>query len=142
VRFVGEISFRLRGDRAVASQYLPQARALLGEVWQRDIVLGELSESWRTVDLSETVRISVHASIFFPPIVTIDVTPRGVVEQPFVPTILFAAWRPEGIVLTPRSALLPDGKGLPHRSWEADGAVLESYTDGGAVVDGVFFLDA
>lgn len=113
-RYEGEISLRLRGDKVECQKYILRARSVLGEVWQRDIVLGELPESHRTVILDQRAIVDVYATIYVDPIVTITVA-GDEDEKELPPVISRTVWVPKGIQLTPVTVEDPDGWGLPRR---------------------------
>jgi hypothetical protein len=127
MRFESGIDLRLYGSREEAVKYIPEARKILGDVWNRDLVIGELDQSWRRVQLSSTVWITVHATRFHAPIVTITALAEEPVVEQLGNYLLLAAWYPEGLTLTPRSATLPQGKGLPSRD-PLTGDTLSSLT--------------
>lgn len=116
-KYEKEISLRLRGDLVEAKKYISRAREVLGDVWNRDIELGGLDQAWRRVILDDRAYVTVYATTFINPIVTITVITGGeTVEK--TQYVLRLAWKPEGIVLTPRTAGFPDGWGLPSRDAE------------------------
>lgn len=115
MRYGKEISLRLIGDKIECQKYIPRARTILGEVYNRDIEIGGLDQAWRRVELAEGVKITVHANQWMP-LVTIEVPPAASTGNPLRPDILKLAWMPEGIVLTPVSEEYPDGRGLPNRT--------------------------
>lgn len=128
MRYTAELRLRFVGDTAECQKLIPRARTILGEVWNRDIVLGGLDQSWRYVRITDTAAVRVFATRLMPPEVTIY---AGVeIQQPERPGVymLFAAWYPEGMLATPISELLPDGKGLPLRDAET-GILQPDYTD-------------
>lgn len=127
MRYESEISLRLYGDREEAQKYIAEARKVLGEVWNRDIVLGGIDQSWRRVQLSDSVFITVHASIYFAPIVAITAITEQVLDERQPQVLLLSAWYPEGLVFTPVSLAIPDGKGLPTRD-PLTGDQLLAYT--------------
>jgi hypothetical protein len=128
MRYTSEISLRLVGDRAKAARYISRARTVLGALWNQDIRLGGNDQAWRRVELGfENVVIDVRVVRGLPPFVTI--TASGEAEQRAFRgrALLLAAWYPEGLLFTPRSAAEPQGRGLPTRDPET-GEVLENPT--------------
>jgi hypothetical protein len=129
MRFLSEINLRLEGDRGKAAQYITRARTVLGELWNQDIELGGLNQASRRLTLEGgAVQIEIRVIRTLPPMVRIfaetvdeDVIPEG-------EYLLLAAWYPEGIVMTPRSAANPQGFGLPSRD-PVTGDLLPSYSD-------------
>src|SRR6056297_3422170 len=123
MRFTGVVRLRFVGDKDACQRYIPQARTILGEVWNRDIVLGELQESWRRVRLADTVVVSVVASRLHPPIVEINVEAPPDATPPPLAITATLRWEPEGILLTPVTKDNREGWGLPSRT--AEGAKIE-----------------
>jgi len=113
-KYEKEISLRLYGDKVEAQKYILRAREVLGEVWNRDIELGGLDQAWQRVTLDSRAYVTVYATRFIDPIVTITVT-GGEEAPPKTQYLIKLAWKPEGIVLTPRTAAVPNGWGLPSR---------------------------
>jgi hypothetical protein len=121
MRYETELDLRLVGDKVECQKYIARARTVLGEVWNRDIVLGELEESWRTVILDQRATVTIYATRFMNPIVTITVT--GGEEPPErVEYLVKLAWLPEGILLTPATGYRSDETyvswGLPSRQYD------------------------
>lgn len=113
---MSEIRLRLFGDRSKAASYLPEARKVLGEVWNRDIVLGGLTQSWRKVSFeSGAVTILVRVYVGQPPTIAITAGAETTKQRTPLPLALFVAWYPEGLLFTPVSRASPDGVGLPSR---------------------------
>ena len=117
-RYEKEISLRLRGDTAECQKYIGRARVVLGEVWNRDIDIGGLEQAWRTVRLDQRATVSVFATRYIAPIVTITVTGgEELLER--TEYLIKLAWMPEGIVLTPSIGRRADETyvdwGLPSR---------------------------
>ncbi len=134
MRYTNEISLRFKGDKERCQQHILRARTLLGEVWNRDIVLGELEQAWRRVLLPDGVAITVWASRWQPPIVEIDVEPREPPPQPQPGALaLRLRWEPEGILLTPTTLENRDGWGLPRRDLDTGDRLPGIGTEGGVI---------
>lgn len=126
-RYEEEISLRLRGDKAECQKYIARARTVLGEVWVRDIELGGLDQAWRSVILDQRAMVTVYATKYHTPIVTITVLPiTPKTDQKFIDQLRMV-WVPEGLIFTPVSEQYEKGWGLPTRDKET-GEVL-AYTD-------------
>lgn len=116
MRYESEVDLRLYGSEQKASEYILEGRKVLGEVWNRDIVLGDLDQSWRRIELEDgTVTIAVYASRFTTPRIEIFATDAFPSAETPGQYLLQLAWYPEGLVFSPVSATLPDGVGLPTR---------------------------
>lgn len=115
MRYEREVRLRLIGDKVECQKYIQRARTILGELYNRDDLIGGLEQAWRQVTLPNGVRITVHTNSYMP-VITIDATPR---PPPALPTSRYSlrlAWIPEGIIMTPVSEEAPDGWGLPTRT--------------------------
>lgn len=114
MRYYGEVRFRLIGPREECVKYIPRARVILGELWNRDHNEGIIEWTHQEKVLPNGVRIAVTGNDYLP-IVEIEVPP--VKEEIGNPqALLRLAWLPEGICLTPVNATYPDGWGLPTRT--------------------------
>lgn len=117
MRFLSEISLRLEGDRDKAAKYISRARTVLGELWNREIELGGHEQAWRKLTLEGgAVQIDVRVIRTLPPIVRIFATSTEETTESSGTYLLLAAWYPEGLLFTPRSAAYPQGRGLPSRN--------------------------
>jgi hypothetical protein len=115
MRYVGEAKFRFIGQYEKCTPYIPIARVLLGELLNRDHVIGELEISHLRRTMPDGTKIAVYSNDFLP---IIEIEPPLGGEPPVdTPTaILKVAWLPEGIILTPVSGANPEGFGLPTRT--------------------------
>lgn len=118
MRYEAEIDLRFVGDEAECQKYIAQARKVLGEVWNRDLEIGALEQSWRTVPLDKRATVVVYATRYHNPVVTIIVEPVEPTEKPVGVADLRLTWMPEGIAFTPVSEEYEDGWGLPTRHHE------------------------
>lgn len=129
MRYLREVRWRFVGPPEKCQNYTKIARTLVGELANRDIELGGLSQSVGRWELPDGTRVSVN--VLDPiPIVTIDTTGEPVPEDDFEYTARLV-WMPQGIVLTPVSVLEPDGRGLPHRQFDTGEVKNPPYTVGG-----------
>ena len=129
MRYIGEVRFRFVGaptteKKAAAQGYVSYGRKLLGLIENRDMALGLLpNTSQRDVLPDGTI---VTASISYNvAVVTIDVTGSKVTKKKTRDGLQFGLrWEPEGLMLTPKTAAVPGGYGLPRRSMLPDGAKI------------------
>lgn len=133
MRYTREIRLRYRGDLQRCQAFIPRARTVLGEVWNRDIELGQLLQTIRRVRIAPDAVVTVAASRFDTPIVLIDVSPDARERAISVPQLeARLVWIPEGIVLTPVTEANPDGWGLPRREYLTGLKLLDELgTEGG-----------
>jgi hypothetical protein len=100
MRYDGEVRFRLTGPREECIKYIPDARKLLGIVWNIHRELGGLEIAERSTVLANGVRLRCFITNSVP-ILEIDVTPAPEKEKPSQYYLVRAIWEPEGMVLTP-----------------------------------------
>jgi hypothetical protein len=138
-KYEREIDLRLYGDKVEAQKYILRAREVLGDVWNRDIELGGLDQSWRRVTLDDRAYVTIYATTFMNPIVTITVRPEGgLVKKPQY--ILKLAWWPEGIIITPRTdedGEAPLGWGLPSRKYDTSEKLNLELNDQGEPINSI-----
>lgn len=128
MRYFGEVKFRLIGPREECVKHIPKARTLLGDVWNRYRELGGVDTLHRQRKF-DGVTITVFVAYDAPPIIEINVEadkPKKPVKEQF---LLRLAWEPEGIVLTPSTADVEEGWGLPSRKSDITGLALGAELD-------------
>lgn len=134
MRYNGEVRLRLIGPRAECIKHIPDARNVLGELWNGDRVLGGLETASRRVVRPDGTKISVQFySGDAPPIITIEVALVGMSQEAEQRYLIRAVWEPEGIVMTPSKGREDDGDyiewGLPSRKLDITGERLELELD-------------
>lgn len=137
MRYTGEVRYRLTGPREECSRYIPQARTFLGEVWNQQRTLGGVGVFLRRRTLPNGVRIDVYVFEDAPPIIEIEVI---VGEDSFDKEAvqLRLAWKPEGIILTPKAPIGEEGEegwGLPSRLAGETGEKLSIPVDDEGMVE-------
>jgi hypothetical protein len=134
MRYLGEVRLRLEGDRTRAQRHILRARTVLGEVYQRDITIGGLQQSWRTVKPEPGLIITVYATTLLVPEILIYAEPVGGPEPPLLGGLVLALrWIPEGILLTPTTLENSEGWGLPRREFDTGERITGLGTEAGAI---------
>jgi len=123
MRYEREVRFRFIGPQERCREYTAIARKFLGELYNQNIVIGDIDYTTRTIRLSNGVRITAYWNSWMP-LLEIDVQAENPKPEEGVQYLIRAAWEPEGIILTPSTDAERDGWGLPSRKSDATGESL------------------